>query len=198
MSGESKTSPRRIEAVQRQAKALELRLEGKTYAQIAEAVGGYNSPSAARKGVMTALKKTQKGPGNGLPNLEVTQRQAKALQMRLTGQTYAAIADEFEEYNSPAAVYQAVMSALKNMLQAPADEVRKIEAARLDALWLALQPKLEKGELPAIDRALRLMKRRAELLGLDAPTRADVTTGGEPLQIQFVWDDVGDDNSGHN
>jgi len=58
---------------------------------------------------------------------------------------------------------------------------------------------LERDGNPAFLQGVeRCINMRMKLLGLEAPTKTDITTGGEPLQIKFVWDDVGDDNSGHN
>lgn len=53
---ESKASQRRVEAAVRHQKALALRLEGKTYDQIAEACN-YASDSGARKAVETELQR---------------------------------------------------------------------------------------------------------------------------------------------
>ena len=56
-----------------------------------------------------------------------------------------------------------------------AEEVRCIELQRLDGLWKVAHDKALKGDLPAIDRCLRIQERRAKLLGLDAPQRAEIT-----------------------
>jgi hypothetical protein len=55
--GESTTSPRRVEAVLRQAEACKLRGVGATYAAIARTVG-YRDPSGAWRAVWAALRKT--------------------------------------------------------------------------------------------------------------------------------------------
>ena len=53
---ESKASPRRVAAAVRHQRALELRLEGKTYDQIAEELD-YASDSGARKAIETELQR---------------------------------------------------------------------------------------------------------------------------------------------
>lgn len=50
------------------------------------------------------------------------------------------------------------------------------EIVRLDAMERALWPKVLACDLQAFDRQLRIMERRAKLLGLDAPKRIDVET----------------------
>ena len=56
MPGESKTSPRRIGAAFRQKQALQLRIVGATFEQIAEQLG-YSSRAGAYLAVMAALRK---------------------------------------------------------------------------------------------------------------------------------------------
>ena len=65
------------------------------------------------------------------------------------------------------------MRALKKTLQEPADEVRTLEVERLDSLLNGLWQRRHVPEIT--DRILRIMERRAKLLGLDAPTRTEVT-----------------------
>lgn len=68
--GESKTSKRRIKAVERQRNALELRKAGATYQKIAEQLH-YRGPSGAYKAVMCALKKTLQEPARDVRLLEL-------------------------------------------------------------------------------------------------------------------------------
>lgn len=53
----------------------------------------------------------------------------------------------------------------------PAEEVRTLEVARLDAMLLALWPQVKQGNQGAIEKALKVEERRAKLLGLDAPAK---------------------------
>lgn len=62
-SGESKTSPRRIDSAQRQAQALSLRKAGATYDQISKELK-YNSPQAAAVSVQRALARTIQEPAD--------------------------------------------------------------------------------------------------------------------------------------
>ncbi|MFJ8430480.1 hypothetical protein ACIQ9P_04150 [Kitasatospora sp. NPDC094019] len=65
------------------------------------------------------------------------------------------------------------------------EELRALEDARLDRMFLvAYRKAVRDGDLPAIDRALRIMERRARLLGLDRPIRAEITGGdGGPIEV---------------
>lgn len=66
---EPRTSPRRVEARLKQAQALEMRLEGRTLAEIAEALG-YSGPPGAAKALSTALTAVIAGPVEELRALE--------------------------------------------------------------------------------------------------------------------------------
>lgn len=67
---EPKTSVRRVEAVDRQQQALELRKGGKTFEYIAEKLG-YASKAGAHKAVLSALQKTLQEPADDLRKLEI-------------------------------------------------------------------------------------------------------------------------------
>lgn len=124
--------------------------------------------------------------------VEAVMRQKQALDLRIAGLPYQDIADRLG-YAARGAAHKAVMSALTHTLQEPADNLRQIEVARLDKMLLALWPKVLKADVAAIDRALRIAERRARLLGLDAPTRQELTGAeGGPMRHDVVvtWDDV--------
>jgi len=69
MPGESKISPRRILAAEKQVKAMELRKAGATFREIGEKLG--YTEAGARKAVMSALRKTLREPADELRTLEV-------------------------------------------------------------------------------------------------------------------------------
>jgi hypothetical protein len=60
---------------------------------------------------------------------------------------------------------------LREKLAETAEQVLTLELQRLDALTEALWPTATAGDPQAIDRVLRIMQRRAALLGLDALAR---------------------------
>ena len=69
--GESATSPRRLEAIEKQRQALELRRAGATYEEIARAVGYGTSRSAAYKAVMSAIHRVLQEPAEAVLVLEL-------------------------------------------------------------------------------------------------------------------------------
>ena len=133
------------------------------------------------------------------PHLDpaLTAKAAAAVELRLRGHTFQHIADAlgWKDHSSPRVVVQ---RALRNMLQEPCDELRQVEAWRLDRLSSYLWPS-EADLEPAtacesiedeeerindqdrresarvkrlngkIDRLLKIMERRARLMGIDVP-----------------------------
>lgn len=115
--------------------------------------------------------------------LAAAQRKCEALRLRAAGATFQEIADGLG-YSSVSGAHKAVVSALRETLQEPSDELRRLESDRLRAMMAAVWPRVEGGDLHAIDRALRIQERLARLLGLDAPARAELAGSG---QVQVTW-----------
>lgn len=115
------------------------------------------SPTGARR--MTAAERTQ-----------------KAVALRKAGRTYDQIRRALGI--SKGAAVKAVQRGLFEMREETskdAEDLRVMEAARLDEAQAAIWAKVVAGDLAAIDRFTRISQRRAALLGLDAPTRAELT-----------------------
>jgi hypothetical protein len=113
------------------------------------------------------------------------ERKLRALELRKAAVPYQQIADELG-YRSASGAFNAVKAALKATLREPAEELRELELARLDAMLLPLWRRVQRGDEKAIDRALRIMERRARLLGLDAPTRGQLSgPDGKPLALDL-------------
>jgi AraC-like DNA-binding protein len=98
--------------------------------------------------------------------IEAKERAARALELRKTGETFATIAQRVG-YRSQQAAHDAVRRALDEVLREPAEQLRALELERLEALWRAHYSNALAGDLPALAACLKLMERRARLLGLD-------------------------------
>jgi hypothetical protein len=117
--------------------------------------------------------------------IAVVDRRVEALRLRRSGLSYQAIADVLG-YSSRANAFRLVSQALHEVVEAEVGELRQLEAERLDALHAAVWPKAIRGHLPSIDRVLAIMKRRARLLGLDAPRRSVVVEADVLVQNRAV------------
>ena len=107
--------------------------------------------------------------------IRTTEKTLKALELRKRGMNYTQIGEKLGCARSTACRY--VISELENLADKCREEavhVRDLELQRLDALYLKAWEAVEGGDLPAIDRCLRIMERRAKLLGLDAAQKVDV------------------------
>lgn len=96
-------------------------------------------------------------------------KKLKAVELRKAGASYDEIARVLG-YGARSGAFKIVQTALKEMLREPVKELRSLEAARLDDIQLALWSRVKRGELAALDRLIKIMERRAKLLGLDVPS----------------------------
>lgn len=106
--------------------------------------------------------------------ISTAEKERKALELRARGMAFDDIAAEVG-YRGRQGAHAAVMRALKKTLQEPADELRILEAERLDRLYEVTMARIDKDNLWAVDRALKIMERRASLFGLDRPPEQDWT-----------------------
>jgi hypothetical protein len=110
-------------------------------------------------------------------------RLAEALELRRAGLGFEEIGQRLGIQKSQA--HRDVSRALdeaRAQIRASADEMKTEDLSRLDALMTGLWPRARKGEAVAVDRVLKIMERRAKLLGLDAPTKvAETDPAGNPV-----------------
>ena len=102
------------------------------------------------------------------------EREARALQLRKAGASFEQIGRALG-VSTPRA-WRIFQRGLARVVHEPAEELRQLEALRLDGLLTAMWPHAMAGKGWAVDRVLAIMQRRARLLGLDAPTRVNVIT----------------------
>lgn len=100
-----------------------------------------------------------------------TEQSLKALELRKAGATYEMIAQQLG-YASKSSAFTAVSRLMNKSRREGGKEAFEMELRRLDDLLMSVWPAARQGELSAIDRALRIMERRAKLMGLDAPEKS--------------------------
>lgn len=119
-----------------------------------------------------------------VPDPELVDREIRVLEARRAGLTWDQCAQRVG-YADASGAYLAYKRAIKRTMQQPADELRTAELDRIDRLQLAVWSNAMKGDTKAVLTIVRLMERRAKLLGLDMPIKIeqDVTTwdGGESI-----------------
>jgi hypothetical protein len=110
--------------------------------------------------------------------------------LRIAGATYRQIAAQLA-VNERTAYYdvQTELSALDPVIAKQAERLRDLEAARLDRLWLALNPGIKAGQPGAVLAAVRVMERPAKLFGLDALTKI-AGPEGDAVPVRIVHEQL--------
>lgn len=106
-------------------------------------------------------------------SIEAKERAAAALKLRLKGMTFEAIAKELG-YSCKQSAYDAVSRSIKSITREPAEELIRLDLERLDALWYPQYEKAVDGDPIAMSACIKLMERRAKLLGLDRPVQQEI------------------------
>lgn len=107
---------------------------------------------------------------------EAAERTKQAVALRIAGATFAQIGERLGV--SGQAAHKMVVKALAEIARQTAEsaeQLRQMELQRLDALQASLWGDAMKGDEQKVDRVLRVMARRAALLGLDAPAKQEIT-----------------------
>lgn len=116
---------------------------------------------------------------------EVAEKYRKVVELRMAGLTFDAIAKE-TGYIDRTGAKRAYDSALNRWAVESVEQQRIIQSERLDRLFFeAFGQAVRGGDLAAIDRCLKIEKRRAELWGLDAPKQHEIAgPEGGPLLMR--------------
>jgi hypothetical protein len=131
---------------------------------------------------------SRKATVTGPQQIERAQRLATIMSLRLQGWSLQAIGRSLTPQITAQAVHKCLKRALETMVDEAVEPLRQIEALRLDEMTVGVYPAALNGDLPAIDRLLQIMTRRARLMNLDAqPMRAAADSHDQPLvKIEIV------------
>lgn len=110
---------------------------------------------------------------------EVIAKQADAVKLKVAGATYEDIARALGYADASGARWAVKAGLAARLDDAGVDELRQVELERLERLQLSRWQKALDAGLDSSDDALalvlRIMKQRAELLGLNAPIQIEAT-----------------------
>jgi hypothetical protein len=104
---------------------------------------------------------------------ETIEREAEVLRLRRGGLTFDLIAQQLNFAHASGA-HKAYVNACKRIVYSEVEEVRAAETDRLDIAQAAIWNGVLQGQIPSIMALIKIMERRARLLGLDMPTKAQV------------------------
>jgi hypothetical protein len=124
-------------------------------------------------------------PPRSSPRIIADKEKAQqAIELRKAGANYEQIAAQLGY-----ATRGSAQRAVKRLLQANAaeavEDLRTLEDGRLDDMLSAIYKAAKDGDLPTIDRVLRIAERRAKLWGLDAPAQVQ-NTNVEEITVVFA------------
>ena len=84
-------------------------------------------------------------------------------------------------YNSKQAAFDAVSRELRAITREPAEEVLRLDLERLDRMWGVHYLNAQAGDAIALSACMRIMERRAKLLGLEVNKTEVTGKDGTPL-----------------
>jgi hypothetical protein len=147
-------------------------------------------PRKSKRKVESPRKSNRKAeppepPRKSNRKVEIAERRKLALELARDGNDYETIGRALNCNKTTA--WTIVHRALARMVREPADDVRKLELARLDAAWLRVEAAHKTAVLGIDDPVelvaavvkletvrLRIMERRAAMTGVDAPKAAPI------------------------
>lgn len=106
----------------------------------------------------------------------IRERRKMVVALRLAGLPWEEIAERAGVSSAAAARVDYTRARDKSIaeLNASVEELRSVEVDRLDRLQAALWPRAVGGDIKAVDSCVRIIERRAKMLGLEAPTKVDL------------------------
>jgi len=102
-------------------------------------------------------------------------REERALNLRVAGFSLQQIVDQIPHFSYPSDAHRAIRNAYARSAPAHVVEAaREVELTRLDQMTRAIWPAVLRGDLLAMDRALKIMNHRMRLLGLNKEPSLDL------------------------
>jgi hypothetical protein len=132
--------------------------------------------------------------------LTTAKRRKEVIQLREAGATWEVIADTIEERHGAEALpkhwskryahkdFQRALGKVQDEVKDRARTVREMELMRLRRMQRGLWGAAVEGDTDAVRTVVKLMKRRASLLGLDEPEELDVTAGMDTETMEALLD----------
>jgi len=153
--------------------------------------GAKRAPTKPRRdaSVVIPIRGTKRQRKARALDAQTATRRQRALALRMSGATYEAIGTTLGIATMTAWKHvQRALTETRDQSNEQADLLREQELARLDRIQLGFWTAAMRGNPAAADRVLRIMERRARLLGLDAPVRLAGEVGA-PTEVHVRYVD---------
>jgi hypothetical protein len=113
-------------------------------------------------------------PSDAANRLQAATRRREVLTLRLAGVSFANIGQRLQPPTSAQRAHQLYVRALADITREPAEQALTADLERLDLLWRTALGHALAGSARWAEVGLRVLERRARILGYDAPARAEV------------------------
>jgi hypothetical protein len=104
---------------------------------------------------------------------DVLERESEVLRLRRIGLTFDLIAKQLN-YSHASGAHKAYVNACNRIVRSDVNDLRDVETDRLDIAQSAVWAGVLRGDVPSVTALIRIMERRARLLGLDMPTKSQI------------------------
>lgn len=142
-------------------------------------------PDKAETGIAKAEKLTKRQR-----RVQMRAVEGECLSMWLGGHVFEFIAAQVG-YKDESGARRAARRALARVEIGDNETEVKADLERLRRMLLGVWDKAIQGELGPLDRVIKILERRAKMLGLDAPVKAEVSgPGGRPIALEHRGTDV--------
>lgn len=150
--------------------------------------GVYRSAHTDGERKIVAVGVVKKRNGRPVINTQLSEKQEQALELRTAGASYREIAKSLG-WSSPASAQEAVKKAIAKTHIETSTEALLMDLANLDDWMKRCTHRLRTtGDLSQIDRMLRILEKKHQLLGIDSTTLAErmgkkTTAGGATIVV---------------
>ncbi|MCZ4557974.1 hypothetical protein O4215_20645 [Rhodococcus maanshanensis] len=118
--------------------------------------------------------------------VERRERQAEALRLRTTGMTLAKIGEQLGGL-APSTIHAYIADALVEITREPAETLRDLEVARLDAMLRGFYERAINGDEKAAEMVLKIMGRRDKYFALSQRAVLELATDTKSLSAIDEW-----------
>jgi hypothetical protein len=119
-----------------------------------------------------------------MKSIQARQREAQVLERLQRGETFEFIAEALG-YKDASGAWRAATRALARIPVAAAEQLRQVDSLRVEEMYRALRPGIERGDTRSIEAALRVLAHKAKLNGYSAPSKLELTgKDGRPVMEQ--------------
>jgi hypothetical protein len=140
-------------------------------------------------GAVKAIRQSKRGGGDRSSRpaqLQARENEQKALSIWLKGATFQQIAAAGFGIATPSGAWRAVHRALARIPKQEADQAREAQLARLQAIRMLLWNQVSVDPIRAAEALIKLEAREARLLGLDMPSKLEVTQEGNGIPLEAL------------